>query len=342
MVITQQEIERRKQSAMELTSFMVHKYYCENDVNAVINQMAEDIIWLGTGEHEFAVGLETVSGIFRQFVGVVPKCNISEESYQVIQITPESYLCSGRMWIATDASTQISLRVHQRITTVFRWADSRPLCCHIHISNPYVEMAEEEIGFPTKMAQQSLQYLKEQIAAQKAQIKKQTDVLRRLSYEDALTGLHNRNKFNQVLNASDTCSSPQLGVACFDLNGLKLVNDQQGHRAGDALIRNTANQLRAVFDGMTYRIGGDEFVVIDSSRNEEEFRAAVDAVRARMRQCGILCSVGISWRNISCNAEAQFEEADRMMYEDKRRFYSNQANDRRRERRRRERTEQKI
>ena len=330
MVLDPQEMKRRKQSVMELNSFMVHKYYCENDVNAVINQMAEDIIWLGTGEHEFAVGRETVSGIFRQFVGLVPKCNISEENYHVIQITPESFLCSGRMWIATDASTQISLRVHQRITTVFRWTDGRLYCCHIHISNPYGEMAEEEIGFPTKMAQQSLQYLKEQIAAQKAQIEKQTDVLRRLSYEDALTGLYNRNKFNQVLAANGTCTSRRLGVACFDLNGLKVVNDQQGHSAGDSLIRDTADQLRAAFNGMAYRIGGDEFVVIDSSREEEEFRAAVDAVRARMSQYGILCSVGISWRSVRCNAEAQFEEADQMMYEDKRRFYSNQANDRRR------------
>lgn len=330
MVPDPQEMKRRKQSIMELNSFMVRKYYCDNDVNAVIDQMAEDIIWLGTGEHEFAVGRETVSGIFRQFVGLVPKCNISEEVYQVIQITPEAYLCSGRMWIATDASTQISLRVHQRITTVFRWTNDRPLCCHIHISNPYQEMTEEEIGFPTKMAQQSLQYLKEQIAAQKAQIEKQTDILRRLSYEDTLTGLYNRNKFDQVLAANDTGSSLRLGVACFDLNGLKIVNDQQGHSAGDSLIRNTADQLRTAFNGMAYRIGGDEFVVIDSSREEKEFRTAVDAVRAQMSQCGILCSVGISWRNLCCNAKAQFEEADQMMYEDKRRFYSNQSNDRRR------------
>lgn len=330
MMLDPKEMKRRKQSVMELSSFMVHKYYCENDVNAVIDQMAEDIIWLGTGEHEFAAGRDTVSGIFRQFIGMVPKCNISEEVYHVIQIAPEAYLCSGRMWIATDASTQISLRVHQRITTVFRWSDDGPVCCHIHISNPYGEMTEEDIGFPTKMAQQSIQYLKEQIAVQKAQIEKQTEVLRRLSYEDTLTGLYNRNKFDQVLAANDTCSSHQLGVACFDLNGLKIVNDQQGHSAGDSLIRNTADQLRTAFNGMSYRIGGDEFVVIDNSRGEKEFRAAVDAVRARMRQFGILCSVGISWRSDRCDAKAQFEKADQMMYEDKRRFYSNQENDRRR------------
>lgn len=330
MFLTPQEMEQRKQSVQELTSFMIHRYYTENDVDAVISLMTDDIIWLGTGEQEFAYTKETVAEIFRQFVGMVPRCNITQEEYQVIPITWESFLCSGRMWIATDASTQISLRVHQRITTVFRWNNGQPRCCHIHISNPYEEMTEEDVGFPTKMAQQSMEYLQEQIAAQKAQIAKQTDILRRMSYEDALTGLYNRNKFDQVLATSGTETPPQLGVAYFDLNGLKRVNDRQGHSAGDSLIRNTANHLLAVFGGMAYRIGGDEFVVIDSTREEQDFRAAVDKVLDRMRQDGIYCSVGISWRSDHCDAQAQFEEADQMMYEDKRRFYSDQDTYRRR------------
>lgn len=328
--MTPTEEEARKQAVMDLTSSMVHKYYSENDVEFIIAQMDEDIVWLGAAEHESASGLETVAGIFRTFAGKVPKCNLSDEVYQVVQIAPEAYLCSGRMWIATDASTQISLRVHQRITTAFRWADGRPRCCHIHISNPYHEMTEEDIGFPTKLSILSSQYLQEQIAAQKAQLALQTATLRRLSFEDALTGLYNRNKFTQMLNASGKETQTRLGVAYFDLNGLKEVNDGLGHSAGDALIRDTADQIRASFDGMAYRIGGDEFVVIDDSRGEEAFHAAVEAVRARMERHGIRCSIGVSWRCFHCNTIEQFEEADRMMYEDKRRFYSLQENDRRR------------
>ena len=70
---------------------------------------------LGAGENEFAVGAEKVAGIFRSFKSQVPKCNISDEYYVVLELAPEVYLCSGHMWIAADASTKISLRVHQRI-----------------------------------------------------------------------------------------------------------------------------------------------------------------------------------------------------------------------------------
>lgn len=142
-----------QQQIIKLTSFMLHKYYCENDVEAVIQLMDDNIVWLGTGEDEYAVGLKTVADIFRRFTGQVPKCNISDEQYHTLQISPDTYLCSGRLWIATDASTQISLRVHQRITTIFRRSEQRFLCCHIHISNPYSRNDGGGCRFPHKNGQ---------------------------------------------------------------------------------------------------------------------------------------------------------------------------------------------
>lgn len=90
---------------------MLHKHYCENDVEALIALLDDAVHWFGAGEYEYAVGIETVAPIFRRFAGQVPKCNISDEEYDVVQIAPETYLCTGRIWVATDASTQISLRV---------------------------------------------------------------------------------------------------------------------------------------------------------------------------------------------------------------------------------------
>ena len=84
---------------------------------------------------------------------MVPKCNIWNEEYHVVVASPDVYICTGRAWIATDPSTSIYLRVHQRITAVFRWVDGTPRCCHIHISNPYSEMTQKDVGFPTQMGQ---------------------------------------------------------------------------------------------------------------------------------------------------------------------------------------------
>lgn len=95
---------------------------------------------------------------------------------------------------------------------------------------------------------------------------------------------------------------------------------------GDALIRNRAAQIRESFAEMAYRIGGDEFVVIDSSRGEEAFREAVRDVQAKLEENGIHCSVGVSWRAGRCSVMEQFEEADRAMYQEKRRFYNHCGN----------------
>lgn len=317
------------QRIIELTKLMMRKHYCENDIEPIIQLMDEHIVWFGAGEHEYAVGRETVADIFRNFAGQVPKCNISDEEYHVLLIVPGVYLCSGRMWIETDSSTQISLRVHQRVTMIFRQIGDSFRCCHIHISNPYDDMVEDDIGFPVKMAQQSYQYLQEQIKAQKTLLSAQTIALERLSYEDALTGLYNRNKFNQVMDSASAMHQNQLGIACFDLNGLKEENDKRGHSAGDILICSAAEKLQQAFKGKVYRIGGDEFVVVEDVMMEDEFQEIIHMLQNEMEKNGISCSVGISWRSGCCSMKEQLEEADFRMYEQKRRFYSRKENDRR-------------
>lgn len=89
-----------------------------------------------------------------------------------------------------------------------------------------------------------------------------------------------------------------------------------------------------IFQGRVYRTGGDEFVVIDDTLQEQAFEAAVKAVQTGMQESSISCSVGFSWRSQNCNIREQLDEADERMYEEKRRFYSIQANDRRNRRRR--------
>ena len=333
-----------EKKVIELISFMVHKHYCANDIEAVIEYLDEDIVWIGAGDHEYAVGKEVID-IFRKFAGQIPKCNISEEEYHVLTITPEVYLCSGRMWVVTDSSIQIRTKEMHTIAEygiAAHWKykegntsqkqsniEGKLRCCHIHVSNPYDEMVEDDIGFPVKMAQQSYQYLQERVAEQKKKIAEQTQELKRLSYEDSLTGLYNRNKFNQDLNIEQGPNQFGIGAACFDLNGLKEVNDRNGHRAGDILICRAAECLKKGFEGKAYRIGGDEFVVIDNTLAEDDFKAAVYAVQKTMEHDGISCSVGISWRNSQYNIREQIDEADRFMYEQKREFYCQRQHDRR-------------
>lgn len=313
------------QDVIDTARFILRKHYCENDVEPIIDLMDEDIVWMGAAEDAFSQGREKVAQLFRQFTGPVPPCTLSGEELQAWAVAPGVYLVAGRVWIATDAATGISLRAHQRLTLLFRWDGQKLHCFHIHISNPYEEMKEGDVGFPLQMARQSCLYLQEQIEAQKQQIAQQTALLERLSFEDSLTGTFNRNKYNQLLERGWDHHLAQLGVACFDLNGLKRTNDLMGHSAGDALIQQMALLLTQRFPGQVYRVGGDEFIVVDDTMDRPAFQKAVQEIQARLGQSGISCSVGTSWRSAPCSLSAQAEEADNRMYWDKRRYYDEQA-----------------
>ena len=315
-----------KKKIEDLTSFMVRRHYCENDTKALIGFVDSTFSWFGAGENEYAVGAENAVAVFRQFAGKIPSCLVSDEHYDAIRIADGVWICTGRYWVQTDPSTETLLRVHQRITAVFKTAEDGSFrCSHIHISNPYSEMEESDVGFPTQMANHSRQYLREQIAAQKKLIDKQTQRLLQLSFRDTMTGLYNRNKFNQVLHKG-RCTEDKnlpLGIAYFDLNGLKEINDRYGHDAGDKLIVKTASHLNRLFFDKTYRIGGDEFVVIDRESDEETFRRKVDEAAEIMKNDGITIAVGVCRSSGPQDIAELFHEADRLMYEDKKRFYGN-------------------
>ncbi len=165
------------------------------------------------------------------------------------------------------------------------------------------------------------------------QRRKYQDVLEQLSFEDSLTGLHNRNKFIQVIEQHKKTRSSSIGVAYFDLNGLKSMNDLLGHQAGDAFIQGVAEVIRKEFGRNAYRIGGDEFTVIRPDISEFAFFDAVARVSMELRTQNLSVSIGTSWANSDNDIERQLHEADLRMYEDKQKYYSQNEHNRRRERR---------
>jgi diguanylate cyclase (GGDEF)-like protein len=97
--------------------------------------------------------------------------------------------------------------------------------------------------------------------------KHQQDQLRAASMSDEMTGLHNRRGFLMLAEQHARMALRQrqpFGIAFADLNGLKAVNDLQGHEAGDRTIRAAATVLRETFrdSDIVARLGGDEFVVL--------------------------------------------------------------------------------
>ncbi len=144
------------------------------------------------------------------------------------------------------------------------------------------------------------------------------EALTKMSFTDTLTHLHNRNKFNFICDEYTRHPRRRVGVAFFDLDGLKQVNDTLGHDAGDQLIVSTADGIRGTFSGNSYRIGGDEFAVIVPDIGREDFEIQVDKVRRLMQKNGISVAIGVSWHDSDgFTISQQLKEADGLMYIEK-------------------------
>ena len=140
---------------------------------------------------------------------------------------------------------------------------------------------------------------------------------------DALTRLGNRRKlFSDMQQRVATLHGAQtVSVGIFDLDGFKAYNDTFGHPAGDALLRRLGMRLTAVLGDRadTYRIGGDEFVVVGRNGNAEELMA--DAQRA-LSESGegfsVGCSLGTSELHAGITLEQALHVADQRLYASKR------------------------
>lgn len=160
-----------------------------------------------------------------------------------------------------------------------------------------------------------------------------TKELQKMSFEDGLTRLNNRNKFNQVMDELKVTPPKSMGVVYLDLNGLKEVNDRFGHEAGDKLIKKSAKIIYDIFGVDAFRIGGDEFVAIVVNDSKESFVNKVKSTKALMKQKEVSISVGTSFREENCDIEKQLADADMKMYEEKQKFYKSPENNRRKSKR---------
>ena len=152
--------------------------------------------------------------------------------------------------------------------------------------------------------------------------KKQQAYLEKLSYRDMLTGLYNRNRYIERLEAYKQVQDQQIGAIYIDLNGLKKVNDEQGHRAGDELIVRAAGTIAGIFAEDAYRVGGDEFVVILLDVSREDFARKTEQLRRQMQENGVDASIGGVWQASTENLENLLRRADENMYREKKRYYS--------------------
>lgn len=159
---------------------------------------------------------------------------------------------------------------------------------------------------------------------------------------DTLTGMKSRYAYNAALKAMDRPEALPEGTVVFmiDINGLKQVNDKNGHGAGDELIRGIADCISRVLSpcGECYRTGGDEFVAILHGITEDRI---ADLCTRLNRNVGnwrgeLVRQASVSYGYVRAgeypdkSIEELIRVADERMYWRKSQYYKTSGRDRRR------------
>jgi diguanylate cyclase (GGDEF)-like protein len=148
-----------------------------------------------------------------------------------------------------------------------------------------------------------------------------------LSILDPLTGLHNRRfgeqRLDEEVARSDRSGDP-LALLLFDLDYFKETNDQFGHAAGDAALKEFSRKLKRAIRAcdVPVRLGGDEFLVILPECPRDQIERILERIgtpefRFEDRTISVRYSLGRAHHQVHDTPQTLMQRADQMLYADK-------------------------
>jgi diguanylate cyclase len=150
--------------------------------------------------------------------------------------------------------------------------------------------------------------------------RRSADLASALAQTDALTGLVNRRGWDLLVEDADrriSAYGDPVAIAVIDLDGLKSINDQQGHGAGDALLRRAGAALAAAAhpSDRVARYGGDEFAILSNNVAVKNLAPHFEAFTETLAAQGISASMGHAPTSAGVvDVAAAFALADADMY----------------------------
>ncbi|WP_024865090.1 GGDEF domain-containing protein [Butyrivibrio sp. FCS014] len=178
-----------------------------------------------------------------------------------------------------------------------------------------------------------LYYMIRRVAKEKLEEEKENSkVFKSMANTDSMTGVRNKHAYMETEAQLNSWiregAADKLALVVCDINGLKYVNDTQGHAAGDELIKDACSLICNVFShGSVYRTGGDEFVVLLSGKGydtrDEVIADFNRQVEENIGNGDVVVSIGYTTLQPSDEQlHDLFERADHMMYDRKKELKS--------------------
>ena len=149
---------------------------------------------------------------------------------------------------------------------------------------------------------------------------------------DPLTGLYDRRTYYEDVSKYKNFVN---GIVQIDMNGLKYLNDNFGHEAGDIALTKISEIFASSIKSSTmclYRLSGDEFLILMFQGKNEVLEETVSDIKLAVEETEYSVAIGYYFvnRNENVTYEVALKKAEELMYSDKERYYEISGNDRRR------------
>lgn len=192
----------------------------------------------------------------------------------------------------------------------------------------------------TDASQDELEALAQKIQTMQGDMTVYLEYLQKQAYTDSLTRVGSSTAYHELVQKLEdqiNKGEAAFSVMVFDVNSLKMLNDQFGHECGDRIIMGAAEAISNIFGvEHTFRIGGDEFAVVKDRADEKDFyqmEAQIEAFNQRADGNCAKLSISKGLAHYEPGRDHSYKEvfarADMDMYEQKKRYYQTEGNRRR-------------
>lgn len=147
-----------------------------------------------------------------------------------------------------------------------------------------------------------------------------------MTWQDGLTGLSNRSRYNEYIQKLKTTGLQSLGIGMIHVGGLRRLNTAYGNTYGDQVLRESAAVILQFFGkDQAFRLGGTEFVVAAENMSQEEWSSRVSRLKQELLNGGTEeIFLGACWSDLDMKLEEMLEQAEELMDVEKYRYYQQQ------------------
>ena len=258
---------------------------------------------------------------------------LTKNSAYIIFSSAFSLVIGGSMMMLVTMKLKQKLdRINEETESIS--ADVTTLLDEINSESGYSPAVKEpEITNGKSEAESGIERLSSEVKVIKEDLRKYIDFVHVKAYTDGMTGVGNKTAYLELVRTiNDELADGEINfsIAVFDVDGLKLVNDEFGHETGDDLINGTAACIKNVFGAENvYRIGGDEFIAVLRDYSSEDMERAFAKLDEEIKRINadykagkkVMIAFSRGYATFDSGLDKAFKNvfrrADKKLYEDK-------------------------